>query len=83
MNAFAVAATALLFGFVPLAGVCVRGRPFDALAALELAGALTTTILICLGEAFHRSAYFGVPVVCAVLTWVSAMVFARFLGRHI
>lgn len=83
MNAFGIAATALLAGFLPLGFVCLRSRPIDAVAALELGGALATTILLCLAESFHRSAYFDVPVVCAALTWVSGMVFARFLGRHL
>lgn len=83
MNAFGVAATVLLLGFVPLGFVCLRGRPIDGVVALELCGALATTVLICLGESFHRSSYFDVPVVCAVLTWVSGMIFARFLGRHL
>jgi multisubunit Na+/H+ antiporter MnhF subunit len=83
MNAFAIAAIAMLAGFVPVGWVCLRGRPIDGVAALELAGALATTILLCLAESFHRSSYFDVAVVCAVVTWVSGLVFARFLGRHI
>jgi multisubunit Na+/H+ antiporter MnhF subunit len=59
----------------------VRLRPIDGLVALELAGAVVTLVLLCLAEGFHRSAYFDVPVVCAALTWVGGLVFARFLGR--
>jgi multisubunit Na+/H+ antiporter MnhF subunit len=83
VNDFLLAATAMLAGFVPVGIVCLRGGPIDALAALELAGALTTTILLCLAEGFGRASYFGVAVVCAALTWVSGLVFARFVGRHI
>jgi multisubunit Na+/H+ antiporter MnhF subunit len=83
MNDFLLAATVMLAGFVPVGIVCLRGGPLDALAALELAGALATTILLCLAEGFGRSSYFDVPVVAAALTWVSGMVFARFIGRHI
>jgi multisubunit Na+/H+ antiporter MnhF subunit len=83
VNAFLVAATAMLAGFVPAGVVCLRAGPIDALAALELAGALATTILLCLAEGFGRSVYFDVPVVCAAVTWVSGLIFARFLGRHI
>jgi multisubunit Na+/H+ antiporter MnhF subunit len=82
VNAFTTAATALLLGFVPLGWVALRERPIDAVAALELAGALTTMILLCLGEGLHRSAYFGVPIVCAVLTWIGALVFTRFFARE-
>lgn len=83
MNPFLLAATALLIGFLPIGLVCVRGGTFDALAALELGGAQATVILLCLAEGFRRPVYFDVPVVCAVLCWVSGMIFARFLGRHI
>jgi multisubunit Na+/H+ antiporter MnhF subunit len=68
---------------VPLGVVAVLGRPIDAVVALQAAGAMTTSVLLCLGEAFHRSSYFGVAIVCAVLTWVSGIVFARFFGRHL
>jgi multisubunit Na+/H+ antiporter MnhF subunit len=83
VNDFLLAATVMLAGFVPIGVVCLRGGPIDALAALELGGALATTILLCLAEGFGRSSYFGVPVVCAAMTWVSGLVFARFIGRHI
>jgi multisubunit Na+/H+ antiporter MnhF subunit len=83
VNAFTVAATVMLAGFVPIGVVALRCRPIDAVAGLELGGALATTILLCLAEGFHRSSYFDVPIACAVLTWVSGLVFARFLGRHL
>jgi multisubunit Na+/H+ antiporter MnhF subunit len=83
VNAFTLAATVMLAGFVPILAVAVRSGPIDALAGLELAGALATTVLLCLAEGFGRSSYFDVPVVCAAATWVSGLVFARFLGRHI
>jgi hypothetical protein len=55
MNAFTVAATALLVGFLPLGAVAARRRPVDGLVALELAGVLLVLILLCLAEGFHRS----------------------------
>lgn len=81
MNAFEIAALALVTGFVPLLWVGLREREIDGVAALELAGAVTTLILVCLAEAYHRGIYMGVAVVCATLTWISGLVFARFLGR--
>ena len=83
MNAFLTAAMVLLIGFVPVGVVCLRGRAIDGVVALELGGALATSILLCLAEGFRRSSYFDVPIVCAVLTWVSGLLFARFLGRHL
>lgn len=82
MNAFTIAATALLVGFVPIGIVCVRGRELDGVVALELAGAVAALVFLCLGEGFHRSAYFDVPIVCAALSWVSGMVFVRFFARN-
>jgi multisubunit Na+/H+ antiporter MnhF subunit len=83
VNEFLIAALVMMAGFIPIGIVCVRSGPFDALAALELGGALATTILLCLAQGFERSSYFDVPVVCAAMTWVSGMVFARFMGRHL
>jgi multisubunit Na+/H+ antiporter MnhF subunit len=83
MNAFTIAGTILIAAFVPLAIVCMRAREIDGVAALELCGALATLVFLCLGEGFHRSAYFDVPVICAAATWVGGLIFARFFGRYI
>jgi multisubunit Na+/H+ antiporter MnhF subunit len=80
VNAFEAAAIALLAGFLPLGWVCLREREIDGVAALELAGALTTLVLICLAEGYHRGVYFGVAIVCAAVTWISGLVFARFFS---
>jgi multicomponent Na+:H+ antiporter subunit F len=81
VNAFAIAATALLLGFVPLAAVLLRERAIDAVIALELAGSTATLVLLCLAESFHRSSYFNLPVAAALLTWLSGLIFVRFVGR--
>jgi multisubunit Na+/H+ antiporter MnhF subunit len=81
VNAFTIAGTALLVGFVPIGIVCLSARELDGVVALELAGAVAALTFLCLGEGFHRSSYFDVPIVCAALTWVSGMVFVRFFGR--
>jgi multisubunit Na+/H+ antiporter MnhF subunit len=83
VNAFLIAATAMLAAFIPILVVCLRGQPIDAVVALELAGAIATTILLCLAQGFARSSYLDLPVAAAVLSAVSGLVFARFLGRHI
>ncbi len=81
MNAFTVAATALLVGLIPLGYVAVRRRPIDGLVALETAGAVTVLALLCLAEGFHRSTYFDVAVVAALVSWTGGIVFTRFLAR--
>ncbi|MGZ4388291.1 MAG: monovalent cation/H+ antiporter complex subunit F [Gaiellaceae bacterium] len=81
MNAWLVAATALAAGLLPLALVAWRARPIEGVIALQLGGTTTALALLCLGEGFHQTTYFGVGVLAAVLTWLSSLVFARFLGR--
>lgn len=82
MNAFTVAATALLVGLIPLGSVAVRRRAIDGLVALEASGAVMVLALLCLAEGFHRSTYYDVAVVAAVMSWIGGIVFARFLARH-
>jgi multisubunit Na+/H+ antiporter MnhF subunit len=80
VNAFEAAALALLAGFVPLAWVALREPEIDGVIALELAGTVTTLVLLCLAEAYHRGIYMSVAVVCAAVSWISGFVFARFFG---
>lgn len=68
---------------MPLGWVALRGREIDAVVALELGGAMATLVLLCLGEGFHRSAYFDVPIVCVALTWIGALVFTRFFAKEV
>lgn len=81
VNAFEIAATALLLGLVPLGAIAMRRRPVDGLVALQLAGSLLVLVLLCLAEGFHRSVYYDVPVVAAAMSWIGGLVVARFLGR--
>ncbi len=76
-----VAGAVLLVG-VGLCGVAAwRRPPFEALVALELAGTLATVTLVCLTVGFQRSSYGDVPIIAAVLNWVGALVYVRFLDR--
>lgn len=83
MNAFMWASLGLVVCLLPLVAVVMRAREIDAFVALQLCGTLTTLALLCLGEAFHRSAYFDLPVVCAAATLVGGLVFARFFARYL
>lgn len=76
-----LAGAVLVFG-VGLCGVAAwRRPPFEALVALELAGTLTTVALVCLTVGFQRTSYGNVPLLAALLNWVGAMVYIRFLDR--
>jgi multisubunit Na+/H+ antiporter MnhF subunit len=81
VNAFLIAATALLAMLVFPAVVIVRARPIDGIVALALCGTTGTLVLLCLAAGFHQSAYFTVPVVAALCVWVGGLVFVRFVGR--
>ena len=81
MNAYQWAATGLIAGIGPCLVFCARAHPLDGLAALQLVGTLATLAFLCLAEGYHRGAYFGVALVCAVLSWVGGLVIARFLAR--
>ena len=82
MNAFMWASVGLIAGFVPLGAYALVAREFDAVVALAMCGTLATLSLLCLGEAFHRSAYFDLPVISAAAAFVGGLVFARFFGRE-
>jgi multisubunit Na+/H+ antiporter MnhF subunit len=83
VNVWLWGATALLVGLVPCGWVAMRETRMDALVALELAGTLTTLALVLLAEGFHRASYYTVPVALAFLSFVGALVLARFIGRHL
>ena len=81
MTAFTWASLGLIAGIVPLAVFMLYARELDGVVALTACGTLTTLALLCLGEGFHRSAYFDVPIISAATTWISGLTFARFFGR--
>jgi multisubunit Na+/H+ antiporter MnhF subunit len=81
MTAFMWAAFGLLACFVPIVLVVLLGREIDGVVALELGGTIATLLLLCLAQAFGRTSYFGLPIACAVTTWIGGLVFARFFGR--
>jgi multisubunit Na+/H+ antiporter MnhF subunit len=55
----------------------------DALVALELAGTVATLVLVLLVQGFDRASYYSVPIAVAFLSFVGALLLARFLGRHL
>lgn len=81
MNAFLIAATALIAALVPLLLAASVRRPIDGLVVLETAGAVATLALVCLSVGLGESILFTVAVVASVAFWIGGLVFVRFLGR--
>lgn len=81
MNAWLLAALALLIGLLPCAIVCLRGSPMERLVGLEMAGTVDTLILLVLAEGYEQAIFFDLAVVLAVLTFAGGLVFARVLER--
>ena len=83
MNEWLVAATVLLGLLVVCLGVCVVGRAFDALVALEVASAILAAVLLLLAEGFHRQPFVDLALVFAVLSFAGSLTFARLLERRL
>jgi multisubunit Na+/H+ antiporter MnhF subunit len=81
VNAWLIAATALLVGLVPCLFVCLRAPIMDALVTLELAAVMVTLTLLLLAEGFARSSYYTLPLVLSALGFVGSLVFVRLLDR--
>ena len=84
MNEWLLAAALLVLGgIVPCGFVCFLAPPIEALAALELAGALAAVALMLFAEGIHRQPFADLAIVLAALSAVGAVVFARFLEREL
>ena len=81
MNAFVVAAIAMLAGLIPCGIVLLRGTIMDAVVAYEAISAIAVMVLILLAEGFRRLGEFELPVLLAVLLFGSGLVFVRLLER--
>jgi multicomponent Na+:H+ antiporter subunit F len=78
-----IAGTVMLAGVIPLLWVFVRRSIFEALVALELAGTVTTLVLLVIAQGTHRQPFFDLAVVSAVLSFGGGLAFARFLERWV
>jgi multisubunit Na+/H+ antiporter MnhF subunit len=83
MNQWLLGAIVLAVCIVPCAGVCFFAGPLSGLAALQVAGGLTTAVLILLAESFRRQPFIDLAVVFAALATVGGILFARILERDL
>jgi multicomponent Na+:H+ antiporter subunit F len=83
VNAWLIAATVLIVAIAPCLWVCVRGEPLDALVALEVASTITTLVLLLVAQGYRRDPFMDLALVSAVLSFVGALAFVRFLERWV
>jgi multisubunit Na+/H+ antiporter MnhF subunit len=83
MNEWEVAATVLGFALIACLGACFFATASRALPAFELAGVLLSTILMLLAEGFHRQPFIDLAVVCAPMSLIGALAFARLMESGI
>jgi multisubunit Na+/H+ antiporter MnhF subunit len=83
MNEWEIAAAVLGFALIPCLAVCLVAEAADALAALEIAGVLVTTILVLLSEGFHRQPFIDLAVVLAPMALIGSLTFARLMERNL
>ncbi len=81
MNAFVIAAIAMLAAVIPCGIVMVRGKIMEAVVAYEAISSIVIVVLVLLAEGFRRSGEFELPVLLAMLILGSGLVFVRFLER--
>ncbi|MEV6976882.1 monovalent cation/H+ antiporter complex subunit F [Kitasatospora sp. NPDC093806] len=81
MNAWLVAAAVLTVGgFGPCLLLGLRGAPEQRLAGLNLAGTVTSAVLLLLAQGFGRSSYTDLALDLAVLAPAGTLVFTRLLA---
>jgi multicomponent Na+:H+ antiporter subunit F len=84
MNVWLWAATALLVGLLPTLVVAFRSSaPVERLVALEIAGIITTLVLLLLAQGFDRTLFFDLALVMALLSFGGGLVYAHFLERWV
>jgi multisubunit Na+/H+ antiporter MnhF subunit len=83
MSQWLLGAAVLAVLLVPCALICFYAGPLSGLAALQVAGGLTTSILILLTEAFRRQPFIDLALVFAVVVTIGGIVFARILEQDV
>jgi multicomponent Na+:H+ antiporter subunit F len=81
VNAFVIAAIAMLAAVIPCGIVMLRGKIMEAVVAYEAVSSVIIVVLVLLAEGFRRSGEFELPVLLAMLIIGSGLVFVRFLER--
>ena len=81
MNAFVIAAIAMLIGVIPCAIVVCRGTAMEAVVGYQVISSVAVMVLVLLAEAFSRFGELELPILLAVLLFGSGLVFVHGLER--
>ena len=81
MNPWLIAATAMLFGFVPCGIAVFRGNTMERLVALQMANVLEGLLLLMLAEGFNNPNFYDLALAISLLAFGGGLVFVRFLER--
>ena len=83
MNEWAIAALVLAVAIAPCLGLCFLAGATHALAALEVASTLLTTVLMLLSEGYHRQPFIDLALIFGLLSLIGALAFARLMERDL
>jgi multisubunit Na+/H+ antiporter MnhF subunit len=83
MNEWEIAAVVLAAAIVPCLAVCALAGATHALAAVEVASTVLTTVLMLLSEGFHRQPFIDLALVFGLMSLLGALVFARMMERDL
>jgi multisubunit Na+/H+ antiporter MnhF subunit len=81
MNIWTAAAAALGLGLALCGWVIARARTIERLAALQMAGTLTTLILLLIARGVSQSSFCDLALASALLSFPAGLLFAHFFER--
>jgi multisubunit Na+/H+ antiporter MnhF subunit len=81
VNAFVIAAFAMLIAVIPCGVVVWRGTAMEAVVGYEAISAIVVMVLVLLAQGFGRFGELEVPIVLAVLMFGGGLVFVHALER--
>lgn len=81
MNVWLLGSCVLIFALAPCGIAMFRGNALERLVGLEMAGVISTLLLVMLTEGMHRINFYDLALALALLSFGGALVFARFLER--
>jgi multisubunit Na+/H+ antiporter MnhF subunit len=81
VNAFVIAAIAMLIGVIPSGVVVWRGTAMEAVVGYEAISAIVVMVLVLLAQGFGRFGELELPIVLAVLMFGGGLVFVHALER--